>query len=148
MSTETVLPKPSYLGLSGAIEVSDGIEIAFCLHDGTYPTDNMTMTFSMQKVSPESGLTGPVEKRIVAQVSDYSHHHSVKIIGAGVAKQLLRLCPTLCSRLWQLLDILPVLVPVKSGFEKQTLEDQAEERMNYACGASMQAYSAVRKCLM
>lgn len=49
---------------------------------------------------------------MIAELKTYEHGYLVKFIGAGLPQPLQDVSPTLSSRLWLELDIVPISIPV------------------------------------
>lgn len=108
------------------------------IHDGTYSID-----FAVHRITlddkPDNG-NDFVSDHLISELSAYRKEHLCKILGAGVTLDLFKRSPTLCSRLWAELDIVPFvlesnpLLPIKQSQKRQIAVDEIAD-------------SAARKCL-
>jgi hypothetical protein len=84
------------------------------VHDGTYSID-----FAVHRIclSDGAGTEGSpadyIADHIVSQLETYRKEHLCKILGAGVTSDLANLSPSLCSKLWLELDIVPFVLDPK-----------------------------------
>jgi hypothetical protein len=115
-----------WLGLAAA-KLDDGrVKVGFACHDGTY-----TMDFAVDILT--GGLDShAIEDHLIDRIGSYARQNAYRYLGAGVAEQLLELCPHLLSRLWAELDIVPIIVKAESS------SDDVDEL----------ADSMARKCVM
>ena len=98
-----------WLGLAVA-KLDDGrIKLGFACHDGTY-----TMDFAVDVLSKATDSYS-IEYHLIDRISSYTKQNSYRFVGAGVAEQLIELCPYLLSRLWAELDIVPIIVKSEGG---------------------------------
>jgi len=100
-----------WLGLA-AVKLDDGrVKIGFACHDGMY-----TMDFAVDILN--DGLDShPIENHLTDRIGSYARQNAYRYLGAGIAEQLLELCPHLLSRLWAELDIVPIIVKAESSFD-------------------------------
>lgn len=78
---------------------------------------------------------------ILKEVEAYEHENFVKFIGAGLPTSLKYMSPTLCSRLWLELDIIPVVLRPDSEANKEKSFWDVKR-------VDEQADSMVRKCIL
>ncbi|KAI9687559.1 MAG: hypothetical protein M1822_002169 [Bathelium mastoideum] len=117
-----------YLGIA-ATEIEHGeVEIGFCVHDGTYNTD-----FAVHVVQHhhDRDRTQVVADYIIASIREYEKQHLHKYAGAGITERTMQISPTLPSRLWAELDIVPMVfaqvLAYQEGFtDKLGLDEQAD----------------------
>ncbi|KAJ9605924.1 hypothetical protein H2200_009773 [Cladophialophora chaetospira] len=131
-----------WAGLATEQETDKCLKIGIAVHDGTYGVD-----FAVHRVSLEeeeeykkSEGTDWIADHIIEELSRYRKEHVCKILGAGVITDLDGQIPTLCSRLWSELDIVPILVtsnPIIRLVKGQSIPQRVDEV----------ADSAARKCL-
>lgn len=76
---------------------------------------------------------------VVQKVEDYEHRNVVKFIGAGIPSTVKDLSPTLCSRLWLDIDVVPIVLSTKGKDISKHWEDKELDE---------QADSMARKCVM
>lgn len=117
--------------------------VAVAIHDPTYLVD-----FSVKTIQLSSDLDSehdPFTDHVINELQTYEHHNLSKFVGAGLPLFLLKKCPTLCSRLWLELDI----VPISISPESEHLESESRDRSFWdAKCVDEQADSMARKCLM
>lgn len=73
-----------------------------------------------------------IENHLVDRIGSYAKQNAYRYLGAGIAEQLLGLCPHLLSRLWAELDIVPIIV--KAEGDSDDVDEVAD--------------SMARKCVM
>lgn len=81
-----------------------------------------------------------VADHLLEMLSQYRKEHVCKILGVGVTSDLDGHSPTLCSRLWSELDIVPIVVtsnPLLRSEKGQSIPQRVDEI----------ADSAARKCV-
>jgi hypothetical protein len=47
---------------------------------------------------------------VIPLLSDYRQNHVCKLLGVGITTDLHKKSPSLCSRLWAELDVIPIVV--------------------------------------
>jgi hypothetical protein len=134
--------QPLFIGLATAFQ-DDGhtLAIAVAIHDSVYLHD-----FSVQHINLEDhkGQADPIADFIIDALRQYEHNHLCKWVGGGVPLELEKLSPTLCSRLWSELDLVPI--SMKPDVEAET---HAEDfTFWHARGVDEQADSLARKSIM
>jgi len=129
-----------YVGIAVNPLPDGSCEIGLSTHDGSYSTD-----FSVKKLkfkeTPEHSIQ--IENHIVRTLIDFSTEHLFKFVGAGITEKLVTLAPKLCGRLWKELDIVPIVVDVRST-QRSLKGDETDAKLR---PADEQADSAVRKAL-
>ena len=76
---------------------------------------------------------------VIEAVQLYEHNNLSKFIGAGISTTLTYISPSLCSRLWLELDIIPIVMDLDDDHKKSFWNvKQVDE----------QADSIARKCIM
>jgi len=77
---------------------------------------------------------------VIEAVQLYEHNNLSKFIGAGLSTTLAYISPSLCSRLWLELDIIPIVMDLDDGHKEKSFWNvkQVDE----------QADSIARKCIM
>jgi alpha,alpha-trehalose phosphorylase (configuration-retaining) len=100
--------KVLYLGIA---EAQDGeAKVALAFHDSVFIADSLVKTVELPAGNGRDENAGKVADLIISEVEKYEHENTAKVIGAGVPTNLRDNVPTLCSRLWLELDIVPVVV--------------------------------------
>jgi hypothetical protein len=132
--------QPIFIGISA---VSSGYKtyiVSFAVRDSTYLTD-----FSIKTVSAaENGSTHNndfLADYIIKSIRTYEHRTFTKVIGAGLPHALQSLSPTLCSRLWLEVDVVPIVV-------QQQHEHKERISLWLSKRVDEQADSMARKCIM
>ena len=125
-----------YLGIA-AKEVENGdVEIAFCVHDGTYSTD---FAVHVLRHDINKDRADEVGDYIMSRVQVYEVDHFHKYVGAGITVNTRKISPSLPSRLWLRFDIVPMVFT-------QILEYQ--EGSTNRLEVDEEADSMARKCIM
>lgn len=112
--------------------------VAFAVRDATYLID-----FAIKTVSPPEGTNNQdfLADYIIKSIRWYEHRTFVKVVGAGLPHALQTLSPTLCSRLWLELDIVPIVI-------QQPHEHTERISLWLSKRVDEQADSMARKCIM
>lgn len=123
-----------FLGASAVFVDEQTVAVSIVVHDAVYIVD-----FSVKHVSL-GGSGDPIADFVVSAAYKYEQDNLVKFIGAGLPPALRLISPTLCSRLWLELDIVPlVLRPDGEGKESTFWDVRSVDE---------QADSMARKCIM
>lgn len=127
-----------YLGISAVFADDHTAVIALAIHDTVYLND-----FSIKHISLDEDMREGqdlIADHIVSEVEAYEHENFVKFIGAGLPVTLKYMSPSLCSRLWLDLDIVPVVLrPDHEAKEKNFWDVKRVDE---------QADSMARKCIL
>ncbi|KJZ78742.1 hypothetical protein HIM_02133 [Hirsutella minnesotensis 3608] len=105
-----------YIGISCASNDDGTAVLAFAIRDAIYLID-----FCVEEVSkwdnnqPSDDNRDQLADRIIAIIKSYQYENLSKFIGAGVPSEVASVSPTLCSRLWLELDIIPLVLDTKSN---------------------------------
>lgn len=92
---------------------------------------------------PEEGKN-LIADHIIKELEEYEHKNLCKFIGAGLPYELMERSPTLYSRLWLELDIVPI-----SFITQLERRETANDRIHWdAKCVDEQADSMARKCIM
>jgi hypothetical protein len=127
-----------YLGLSVSIVKKRTALIALAAHDSIYLVDFAIKEIPLADVGHLEH--DPIADAVVKQVKTYETENFIKFIGAGLPTTLQNLSPTLCSRLWLDVDILPIVMRADGGIDTSGYWEEK--------GVDEQADSMVRKCIM
>jgi hypothetical protein len=75
-----------------------------------------TIDYSVQHLNIKTLPTQAqeIEDHIIKQLISFSTDHLIKFVGAGVTQRVTEIVPTLCSRLWKELDIVPLMFNVRT----------------------------------
>ncbi|KAJ4354003.1 uncharacterized protein N0V89_005735 [Didymosphaeria variabile] len=158
--------KTLYVGIAVQHGATGSLDVGLASHDGTYSIDFQVTTFKLKTSSPnsDSGISGtstpadsaidnltPVSKEelpdvlnrfIIDMLRQYEEEHMFKFVGAGINKQTLALSPQLAARLWQDLDIVPLVLPNDPNPELHS------KRGSHAVTVDEEADSMARKALV
>ncbi|KAL4785631.1 hypothetical protein BJX76DRAFT_323730 [Aspergillus varians] len=135
-----------YGGLSAVFE-KDKVIFAVAIRDATYLVD-----FAQEELPLHDGgsLDTHIGDYIMEHLHKWSNTHLEKIIGLALAQQLADTCPTLCSRLWLDLDIIPLVLSENSKLELggDELRHEFHKSMDWELRTlDEQAESMARKCV-
>ncbi|KAI1452680.1 glycosyltransferase family 4 protein [Annulohypoxylon moriforme] len=127
---------PLFLGISAVTSDDDTVVLSIATHDQTYLIDYMVEHLKLN--DPLKAGQDVIADYVISQVQKYEHDNFVKFIGAGLPVSLMDLSPTLNSRLWLEIDIVPIDFDVDSS-ETSFWDDKNVDE---------QADSMARKCVM
>lgn len=131
-----------FVGISAAFNGNHtSAAVAIAVHDAVYLLD-----YSVQNI-PLSTSTevDSIADYIIRELTKYSHDNLAKFIGAGIPRDLMKGSPTLCSRLWLELDVVPISIDP----EVERVDLDQKKALNWdAKGVDEQADSMARKCVM
>ncbi|OTA94249.1 glycosyltransferase family 4 protein [Hypoxylon sp. CO27-5] len=127
---------PLFLGISAVKNDDDTAVLSIAIHDHTYLIDYMVEHLKLN--DPSTTSKDVIADYVISQVQTYEHDNFAKFIGAGLPLDLMHLSPTLNSRLWLEIDIVPIDFDVdksETGFwDDKNVDEQAD--------------SMARKCVM
>ncbi|KAI1134319.1 glycosyltransferase family 4 protein [Hypoxylon sp. FL0543] len=127
---------PLFLGISAVKNDDDTVVLSIAIHDHTYLIDYMVEHLKLN--DPSTTGKDVIADYIISQVQKYEHDNLVKFVGAGLPLDLMHLSPTLNSRLWLEIDVVPIDFDVdksETGFwDDKNVDEQAD--------------SMARKCVM
>ncbi|KAL5088682.1 hypothetical protein Trisim1_006370 [Trichoderma cf. simile WF8] len=129
---------PVFIGISATSSGYKEYLVSFAVRDATYLLD-----FAIKKISPPEGSNGRdfIADYIIKSLRWYEHTTFVKVVGAGLPRALQTMSPTLCSRLWLELDIVPLVI-------QQPHEHTERISLWLTKRVDEQADSMARKCIM
>lgn len=117
--------------------------VAVAIHDTVYLVDFSVRTIQINDIHQEG--EEPIADYVISQLKAYEKSNLSKFVGAGLPVELMKKSPTLCSRLWLELDIVPIsILPESEGHETE-LKDRTF--WSAKC-VDEQADSMARKCIM
>ncbi|KAI1651328.1 glycosyltransferase family 4 protein [Daldinia loculata] len=126
---------PLFAGIS-AVKNGDGIVVlSIATHDHTYLLDYMVEQLTVDPLQEDKDI---IADYVISQIQKYEHENFVKFVGAGLPLYLKDMSPTLNSRLWLEIDIVPIDFDV----------DQSETSFWDDKNVDEQADSMARKCVM
>ena len=125
-----------------AFSDSNEAMVAIAIHDGVYLLD-----FCVDHVgwSDEHYASDPIADFVISKISKYEHENLCKILGAGVPQKVISISPTLCSRLWAELDVLPIS---PHHYSIEGLKARHDQVSWDSKSVDEQADSMARKCIM
>lgn len=87
------------------------VTVALAIRDVTYLLDFVQQDIRPKKDEPPCAQIGDF---VVSQLGQFSERHAEKFIGLAMPQRLADACPSLCSRLWAELDVLPLVLREES----------------------------------
>ncbi|KAM3449343.1 hypothetical protein MY3296_007039 [Beauveria thailandica] len=115
-----------YVGISD-LPGSSQAEVAIAIRDTVYLVDVVYPTIP-------DGSPDEIQDAIIEHLRAYEHGNAAKFVGAGVQESLIHHLPSLCSRLWHELDVIPIAIPNRDGdggYEKRI--DERADSMARKC---------------
>ncbi|KAJ9234761.1 CAZyme family GT4 [Paecilomyces variotii] len=126
-----------YAGVSATFHDGQASTIAIAVRNATYLLDFLERHFEPGERASGAEITG----LIIEQLRQYSENQLEKFIGVAIPASLAEKCPTLCSRVWAELDIVPII------FRENKALDEPQNRRWEARSVDEQAESMARKCV-
>lgn len=124
---------PLFLGISAVTNDDGTVSVSIAAHDHTYLID-----YSVEQLVSLQEEKDVIADYVITQLQKYEQEHFAKFIGAGLPTDLQTLSPSLNSRLWLDIDIIPIDFDVDkseaSFWEDKNVDEQAD--------------SMARKCVM
>ncbi|ROW17269.1 hypothetical protein VPNG_01405 [Cytospora leucostoma] len=127
-----------YIGIAAVFADDHTAAVALAIHDTVYLLD-----FSVKYIALDDAMKmghDLIAEHVVSEVARYEHENFAKFIGAGLPTTLKYMSPTLCSRLWLDLDIVPIVIRPDDEHKEKSFWD--------AKRVDEQADSMARKCIM
>lgn len=134
------MTQPLFVGIAAAFSEKNTVAVAIAMHDSVYLHD-----YSVHHVplNEEKSSKDPIADFVIHTLCEYERKYLCKYIGGGVPRDLEHISPTLCSRLWSELDMVPIsLFPDQEGTQKEDFT------FWHARGVDEQADSMARKSIM
>lgn len=119
--------------------------MGIAIHDGTYSIDFSVHHLCLPPSSSEQHQADTVEEFAVSKLEEFRHGHLCKILGAGLSVELHNHSPRLASRLWQDLDIVPMVFRVGMDLSPETARSVQN---GHEWSIDEQADSVAKKCIM
>ncbi|KAJ9356819.1 CAZyme family GT4 [Paecilomyces variotii] len=126
-----------YAGVSATFHDGQASTIAIAVRNATYLLDFLERHFEPGERASGAEITG----LIIEKLRQYSENQLEKFIGVAIPASLAEKCPTLCSRVWAELDIVPII------FRENKALDEPQNRRWEARSVDEQAESMARKCV-
>ncbi|TAQ85383.1 hypothetical protein B7494_g6288 [Chlorociboria aeruginascens] len=137
-----------YAGVSAVFnDVEKTAVVAIAIHDNTYLADFSVKTIDLSSSPTEDRISDYV----ISELETYEHQNLSKFVGVGLPYGLMKRSPFLPSRLWLLLDVVPIIIRADHEEDIEGDEEQGggEGRMHWReKGIDEQADSMARKCIM
>ncbi|OBT49587.1 hypothetical protein VE04_09669, partial [Pseudogymnoascus sp. 24MN13] len=127
---------PLFVGVSAAFtdDEPNVAVVAIAVHDSVYLHD---FTVHNVPLPTPRDSTDPIADFVVESLRKYQKKSLCKYIGGGLPVDLERVSPSLCSRLWSELDLVPLsLWPDQEGSEKD-MEDSMARKSITAFGPNL-----------
>jgi alpha,alpha-trehalose phosphorylase (configuration-retaining) len=121
---------------------SNSAIFAFVVHDGTYLVDFAVKHHSWDS---EHSMSQSITDFVVSETAKYEREHLSNFVGVGLPQRLLDRSPSLCSRLWAKLDIIPITPDSDGAQDTESLQRQTQYESK---SVEEQADSMARKCIM
>ncbi|CRJ87217.1 hypothetical protein BN1708_009226, partial [Verticillium longisporum] len=129
---------PLFVGISAVFADDHTAVVATAVHDTVYLID-----FTVKNVVLDDALRmgeDAIADYVISTLEGYERENYSKFIGAGLPTTLKYMSPSLCSRLWLELDIVPVVTRHDDEHKGQNFWDVKR--------VDEQADSMARKCIM
>jgi hypothetical protein len=133
-----------YAGITISFSKEHGSIIAIAIRDATYLLDFIEKKYQPNEHQP---CTDEAVEFIITQLKAYGEKHLEKIVGVAMHRRVAASCPSLCSRLWADLDIIPLVLPGLSLLGRFASRGQAQPRSWESKTIDEQAESMARKCV-
>ncbi|CAK7211470.1 hypothetical protein SCUCBS95973_001126 [Sporothrix curviconia] len=127
-----------YVGISAVFSDDHTAVVALAIHDSVYLVD-----FSVKHLvlDEKSGVSDDrIADYVLEAIENYEHENFSKFIGAGLPTTLKYMSPSLCSRLWLELDVIPIVM--------RPDDEQKEASFWDVKRVDEQADSMARKCIL
>lgn len=127
-----------YIGIAAVFSDDHTAAVALAIHDTVYLLD-----FSVKYIALDDAMKmghDLIAEHIISEVARYEHENFAKFIGAGLPTTVKYMSPSLCSRLWMDLDIVPIVIRPDDEHKEKSFWD--------AKRVDEQADSMARKCIM
>ena len=118
--------------------------VAIAIRDTTYLIDFSVRSIVLDDVDGVGG-TDLIASHIIDEIKAYEEENFSKFIGAGLPTMLRYMSPTLCSRMWLELDIVPIVL--RPDHEKGVPAAESKSFWDIK-RVDEQADSMARKCIM
>jgi len=112
--------------------------VAVAIHDTVYLIDFSVEFIALQDAVQTGGDI--IADHVISKIEKYEHDNFCKFIGAGLPTTLKVMSPTLCSRLWLELDIVPIVM--------RPDDENKEKNFWNVKRIDEQADSMARKCIL
>ena len=119
--------------------------MGIAIHDGTYCIDFCVHHVCLPPSTSKQHQADTVEDFVVSRLEKFRHEHLCKILGAGLSVELHAHSPRLASRLWQDLDIVPMVFRVGMDLSPEVA---TSVQNGHGWSIDEQADSVAKKCIM
>lgn len=127
-----------FVGISAVFADDHTAAVALAIHDSVYLID-----FSVKHIVLDDSMKSGhdlIADYVISAIQDYEHENFAKFIGAGLPTTVKYMSPSLCSRLWLEIDIVPIVVRPDEEHKERSFWDIKR--------VDEQADSMARKCIM
>jgi hypothetical protein len=134
-----------YAGITISFSKEHCSTIAIAIRDATYLLDFIEKNYQSTEQQP---CAEEAVEFVITQLRAYGEKHLEKIVGVAMHRHVAALCPSLCSRLWADLDIIPLVLPGLSLLGRfASSRAQAQPQSWESKTIDEQAESMARKCI-
>lgn len=102
-----------HAGIAATFFEADAAMVAIAVRDSVYFVDYSVHHLDSDHAAPSSNREAHVTNFVVSELAKYEHDHFCKFLSAGLSEELMTACPSLCSRLWAELDMVPIVSRVR-----------------------------------
>ncbi len=127
-----------FLGISAVFADDHTAVVALAIHDSVYLVDCSVKRLELDEKS--GGSDDTIADHIIEEIEKYEHENFAKFIGTGLPTTLKYMSPSLCSRLWLELDIIPIVMRPDEEHKEASFWDVKR--------VDEQADSMARKCIL
>ncbi|KIH86407.1 trehalose synthase [Sporothrix brasiliensis 5110] len=127
-----------FVGISAVFSDDHTAVVALAVHDSVYLVDFSVKHIVLDEKS--NGSDDRIAEHVLEEIEKYEHENFSKIIGAGLPTTLKYMSPSLCSRLWLELDIIPIVMRPDEEHKEASFWDVKR--------VDEQADSMARKCIL
>ncbi|KAK6439392.1 hypothetical protein LTR95_004406 [Oleoguttula sp. CCFEE 5521] len=123
------VPSQLWVGLAIRPCQNHAVEIGLVCHDGTATIDFMVHMLHLSHAENEEfpldlsihGKAQALEGCVVNTLRTIARDNACRFVAAGIASDIIQACPSLPSRLWMELDILPIVLD--RNFDRQDVDE-------------------------
>lgn len=112
--------------------------VALAIHDSVYLVDFSVKHLDLDDKNGDGDDS--IADHVIEEIQKYEHENFAKFIGAGMPTTLKYMSPTLCSRLWLEVDIIPIVMRPDEEHKQANFWDVKR--------VDEQADSMARKCIL
>jgi glycosyltransferase involved in cell wall biosynthesis len=109
-------------------------EIAVSIHDSVYSTDFASLVIPYSPNTPDKNAK-EIEQEVLQTLRKFSLEHLCKFLGAGITLSLLKETPSICTRLWLDMDIVPFVFNISSFYTHSITRPNIKHRITSTTGS-------------